>query len=99
MKQEFDAEMKREFDAEIDREIDAEIEREFEEIIAQMEFDAEMEPARAAYARQEEFETKVRDERLRQTALKRKRSENFWNGFGGDFVTTASIVVIYYLFG
>ena len=99
--------MKQEFDVEM--EFDAKMEQEFEDIISEaemeQEFDAEqkfnniMYGHRAYYAKREEFEIKERDEKLRQTALKRKRSENFWNGFGGWFVISSLIVVTSYLSG
>jgi hypothetical protein len=52
---------------------------------------------RAYYANVEEARIKVRDDELRQTALKRERSEDFWNGIGGCFAITTLIVVIGYL--
>jgi hypothetical protein len=52
---------------------------------------------RAYYAKVEETRIKVRDDELRQIALKRERSEDFWNGIGGCFVITTLIVVISYL--
>jgi hypothetical protein len=52
---------------------------------------------RAYYAKVEAARVKARDDNLRQVALKRERSENFWNGTGGCFVITALAVVATYL--